>query len=218
MGLIQSLLAEKDEAEAPVAAVESTSPSGEPAAANASASSGSPPPEPKVAFEADAASAAEAAKKFAGQIRTELEKTASEGGSGEGGELAKTLAKCAHYITELLEERKAHEKYAQAILDEAAEAEGLRRYREAVKLACELVAQGKIEPPDDYDMHKIAEDLMKEDLRVVRKAAEFAGAARLGNLGQVPDKDTRNGAAEDGTRVRDDDRSFLDAHAFLLGR
>lgn len=214
MGLIQTLLDGADDADAPVAPASSAAPATPAAEAAPSATVDAAPSEAKVAFELDAAAAAAAASKFASKIRGELEKTASEGG-GEGVELAKTLAKCAHYIEELLDERKAHEKYARTLLDEAAEAAGLRKYREAVKLACELVAAGRIEPPDDGDMHKLAEDLAREDLRVVKKAAEFAGVARLGSLGHA---EKQNGSTEDGARLRDDDRSFLDAHAFLLGR
>lgn len=211
MGLVQDLL--KEDAEAPVAAVESS------ASAPAAAQAAPVESTPKVAALDDARSAAESATKFASAIRGELEKRASEGESGEGGELERTLSKCAFYIGELLRVKDADDRYASELLKEAADAAQLRRYREAVKLAGELIAQGRVEAPDDYDIDKLATELLKEDLRVVKKAAEFAGSSRLGNLGQAAEKSavTRfDDTSDDGHRRGGDDQAFLDAHSFLL--
>lgn len=209
MSLTRQLLESEDEA--PVVAVESSSPV---AVASDSATSTA---EPKTAAAKDARETAAAATKFASMIHESLEKTASEGGS-EGSELAKTLLKSAHYITELLEVNDAKQKYADGLLKEAAD---LHTYREAVKLAGELMASGQLEVPEDYNVDDVAVNLMKEDLRVVKRATQFANAGKLGNLGQVaPDKSLKSydGTSDDGSRKAADDKSFLDAHDFLLNR
>ena len=210
MGLVQDLL-KGDDAEAPVATVT------DPASAA--------PVETKTAAapttaEADARAAAAEAVKFASAIQVELVKHAADGQAGEGGELRKTLLKCAHYITELLEVKVAKEKYAEALLKDAEDAAELRRYREAVKLAGELIAQGRIEAPEDHDMDKLAEELCKEDLRVVKKAAEFAGSDRMTSIGKAAEtNDLKRFSDTSGEgRKTAGDRDFLDAHDFMLHR
>lgn len=215
MSLTRQLLEREEDAEAPVATVEETSSVGSEAA---EAIDHAPSAEPKTAAAQDAKATAEAATKFAGLIRSELEKTASEGGHGESGELAKTLLKAAHYITELLEVNASKQKYADGLLKEAAD---LQTYREAVKLAGELMAAGQLEVPEDYNLDDVAVNLMKDDLRVVKRASQFANAGKLGNLGQAaPDKSIKSydGLTDDGGRRAADDKSFLDAHSFLLDR
>jgi hypothetical protein len=211
MGLVQDLL-KGDDAEAPVAPVSD-------AASTAPVETKTAAAVPATA-ESDARAAAAEAQKFASAIQGELEKRASDGQAGEAGELRKTLSKCAHYITELLGVKEAQEKYAESLLKEATDAAELRRYREAVKLAGELIAQGRIEAPDDYDIDKLAEELLKEDLRVVKKAAEFAGSSRLTSIGQAAEKTElqRFGDTSDDGRKTAGDRDFLEHHDFLLQR
>lgn len=217
MSLTRQLLETEDEAEAPLAAVAASSSSVATEETDSHVPSVAEAGEPKTAAGKDAKATAAAATKFASLIQGELEKTASEGGS-EGSELAKTLLKAAHYITELLEVNDSKEKYARGLLKEAGD---LQTYREAVKLAGELMASGQLEVPEDYNVDDVAVNLMKEDLRVVKRATQFANAGKLGNLGQAaPDKALKSydGTSDDGSRKAADDQSFLDAHGFLLTR
>ena len=160
---------------------------------------------------ADALKTASACAELAGQIDQEIEKSASEGVGPEVSNLRLNLRKSAYYLGDLVELVGAQKRAHASLLDQfAAEAQ----VGEALKLASEMIRDGLVPVPDDFDGY--VRELASQNLTVVKAAAEMAARNEFADLGSPEKYKEKTAADVSAHRGAGGNADWERDHGFLL--
>ena len=138
-------------------------------------------------------------------LRTEMEKTASEGGDASEAEQASA------FFLKIAQALSVQKSYMAALTKRA---DGALRTCEALKVASDLMGRDLLEVSEGQTMLQVVEELAKKDLKAVKVASQMFTDAAVTNAMGTAEKlasDKNPTSRMDGSMA-----SWTDAHAWLF--
>ena len=138
-------------------------------------------------------------------LRTEMEKTASEGGDASEAEEASA------FFRKIAQALSVQRSYTAAL---AKQGEANARTCEALKVASDLMQRDLLEVGEDQTMAQAVEELAKKDLKAVKVASEMFREAAFANAMGTAEKIASD--KNSSRRLDGSNESWAEAHSWLL--